>query len=104
MKASLSNICLSFILPPSSFNLLRPAARVGDVEGRRAAEARAVRAFERGSEPGEPLPPHEAHGRAAEAAARHARAQHALDAPGGLSQEVQLGAAHLVVVAQGLVR
>src|SRR5215212_2114056 len=94
----------SFILPPSSFDLLRPSPRLGDDERGEAAEARRVGRFERAPELGQAFAAHEADGRAAEAAARHARAEHALDAPRRLREHVQLGAANFVVVPQRLVR
>src|SRR3712207_4753186 len=98
MKAWLSNnrSPSSFILPPSSFDFFRPAARLGDDERWESAEARLVGRFERGAELRKALAPDEADGRAAEAAARHARAEHAFDAPGRLGEHVQLGRADFV--------
>src|SRR5919112_2702435 len=99
--------CEPLLIHHSSFriqNFFRPAPRVGDVERGGTAEARRVGAFERGAEIREALAAHETHRGAAEAPARHARAEHSSDAPRRLREHVQLRTAHLVVVAQGLVR
>src|SRR2546423_11076792 len=106
MKARLLRICLPFILHPPAFILtsLSSAARVRDVDCRRMAEAPRVLRRDGAFVLFETVAADEADGRAAETPAGHARAEHARKPPRGLGQEVELGAAHLVVVAQRLVR
>src|SRR5437763_16740303 len=100
MKARLPRLCFPFILPPSSFilNFLRSAPRLRDVDDGRVAEAARELICNRAAELRERGAADEVDGRAAEAAARHARPGDSPDARGDLDQRVKLRAAHLVVV------
>src|SRR5919199_5512190 len=92
---------LPFFIPhPSSLNFSGPAPGLRDVDGGGVAETLREAGRDGAPELTERVAADEADGRAAEAAAGHARPGHPFDAGGDLDQRVEFRAADLVVVAQ----